>query len=54
VRGTALRPLLQALASDERAAFEGAYQARLARAYPRRADGATLFPFRRIFIVARA
>jgi trans-aconitate 2-methyltransferase len=54
VRGTALRPLLEALAPEERTAFEASYQARLARAYPRRADGATLFPFRRIFIVARA
>jgi trans-aconitate 2-methyltransferase len=54
VRGTALRPLLEALRPEERPAFEAAYQARLARAYPRRPDGATLFPFRRIFIVARA
>jgi trans-aconitate 2-methyltransferase len=54
VRGTALRPLLEALAPAERGEFEAAYQARLARAYPPRPDGATLFPFRRIFIVARA
>jgi trans-aconitate 2-methyltransferase len=54
VRGTALRPLLEALRPEERPTFEAAYQARLAYAYPRRPDGATLFPFRRIFIVARA
>jgi trans-aconitate 2-methyltransferase len=54
VRGTALRPLLEALAPEERPEFEVAYAARLERAYPRRPDGATLFPFRRIFIVARA
>ncbi|MBX6369792.1 MAG: methyltransferase domain-containing protein [Rhodospirillales bacterium] len=54
VRGTALRPLLEPLQPSERAAFETAYQARLAEAYPRRANGTTLFPFRRIFIVARA
>jgi trans-aconitate 2-methyltransferase len=54
VRGTALRPLLEALAPEERPEFEAAYAARLERAYPRRPDGATLFPFRRIFIVARA
>ena len=54
VRGTALRPLLEALSPEERRAFEAEYQAHLARAYPRRPDGATLFPFRRIFIVARA
>ena len=34
------------------AAFETAYAARLRAAYPRRADGRTLFPFRRLFIVA--
>jgi trans-aconitate 2-methyltransferase len=54
VRGTALRPLLEPLQPSERGAFEAAYRARLAEAYPRRADGTTLFPFRRIFIVARA
>lgn len=54
VRGTALRPLLEALAPEERPEFEAAYQALLERAYPRRPDGMTLFAFRRIFIVARA
>jgi trans-aconitate 2-methyltransferase len=54
VRGTALRPLLEALEPGERPDFESAYAARLERAYPRRPDGTTLFPFRRIFIVARA
>jgi trans-aconitate 2-methyltransferase len=54
MRGTALRPLLNALAGSERAAFERALAERLRRAYPRRADGHTLLPFRRIFILARA
>jgi trans-aconitate 2-methyltransferase len=54
MRGTALRPLSMALAEPERAAFERACAERLLRAYPRRADGHTLLPFRRIFIVARA
>jgi trans-aconitate 2-methyltransferase len=54
VRGTALRPLLEALGPEEKRAFEAAYDARLQDAYPMRSDGATLFPFRRIFIVARA
>jgi trans-aconitate 2-methyltransferase len=54
MRGTALRPLSMALAEPERAAFERACAERLRRAYPRRADGHTLLPFRRIFIVARA
>jgi trans-aconitate 2-methyltransferase len=51
--GTGLRPLLQALGSDaERAAFLDAYRARVAAAFPRRADGATLLPFPRLFLVA--
>ncbi|HEV3175131.1 MAG TPA: methyltransferase domain-containing protein [Stellaceae bacterium] len=54
MRGTALRPLLTELAGSERGAFERACAERLRRAYPRRADGHTLLPFRRIFIVARA
>ena len=52
-RGTALRPLTQALDPEQFAAFEAAYAARLRAAYPRRADGRTLFPFRRLFIVAQ-
>jgi trans-aconitate 2-methyltransferase len=54
VKGTGLRPLLDALTdADERAAFTARYQERLARAYPRRSDGRTLFPFRRLFLVAK-
>lgn len=53
VRGSALGPFLAALAGDERTAFESAYRTRVTAAYPARADGTTLFPFRRIFIVAR-
>ena len=52
-RGTALRPIMQALDASDGAAFEAAYAARLREAYPRRADGRTLFPFRRLFIVAQ-
>lgn len=53
VKGTALRPLLAALATDaERAAFEAAYAEKMRAAYPPRADGVTLFPFRRVFFVA--
>lgn len=51
-KGTWLAPLLVALAPDARAAFESEYRQRVARAYPRQADGKTLFPFRRLFIVA--
>ncbi|MFQ5784835.1 MAG: trans-aconitate 2-methyltransferase [Alphaproteobacteria bacterium] len=52
-RGTGLKPFLDALDDeDERAAFLADYAARIARAYPRRSDGRTLLPFRRLFIVA--
>jgi len=53
-KGTWLRPLLDALEEPERGRFEARYAELVARAYPRRADGRTLFPFRRLFIVARA
>ncbi len=53
VRGTALGPVMHALDRDQFAAFEAAYAERLRAAYPRRADGGTLFPFRRLFIVAQ-
>jgi trans-aconitate 2-methyltransferase len=53
-KGTWLRPLLAALEEPERSAFESAYAGMVARAYPRRADGRTLMPFRRLFIVAKA
>jgi trans-aconitate 2-methyltransferase len=52
VRGTGLRPFLDPLDESERAVFEARYLAELERAYPRRADGKVLFPFRRLFIVA--
>lgn len=52
-RGTALRPIMQALDAEQVPQFEAAYAARLREAYPRRADGRTLFPFRRLFVVAQ-
>ena len=51
-KGTALRPLLAALPADQAEAFEEDYAARLRQAYPVRADGRTLFPFRRLFVLA--
>lgn len=51
--GSALRPVLALLEGAERSAFLADYAARLAAAYPRRPDGHTLLPFRRLFIVAR-
>ena len=53
VSGTGLRPFTQALSGDEREAFISEYKKRLASAYPRRSDGTTLFPFKRLFAVAR-
>lgn len=52
VSGTALRPVLTLLDAGERERFTAEYGARLRAAYPRNAHG-TLFPFRRIFFVAR-
>ena len=51
-KGTWLAPLLDALAPGRRAAFESEYRRLVAQAYPRQADGKTLFHFRRLFIVA--
>lgn len=52
-KGTWLRQFLDVLEEPERGGFEASYASLVARAYPRRADGRTLFPFRRLFIVAR-
>jgi trans-aconitate 2-methyltransferase len=51
-KGTALRPYLDALDDAGRKGFLAAYAERIAAAYPPQPDGKTLFPFRRIFIVA--
>jgi trans-aconitate 2-methyltransferase len=53
VSGTGLRPFVQALDGAERDAFIAAYKQRLLIAYPPRPDGTTLFPFKRLFAVAR-
>ena len=52
VRGTALRPVLNGLVGDERETFLTTYRQRLRQAYPVRPDGCTIYPFRRLFIVA--
>ncbi len=52
-KGTGLRPFLDALPSDaDRTNFLADYADRIAEAYPARADGRVLFPFRRFFLVA--
>jgi len=53
IRGTAMRPYLQALPDDQRRKqFQDLCLERLRQAYPRRASGKVLFPFRRIFVIA--
>jgi trans-aconitate 2-methyltransferase len=52
-KGSALKPVLDALDAEERTAYFTAYAALLRKAYPKSADGRTPFPFRRLFIVAR-
>jgi trans-aconitate 2-methyltransferase len=51
-KGTALRPYLDALDDSAKKGFLAAYAERVAAAYPPQPDGRTLFPFRRIFMVA--
>jgi trans-aconitate 2-methyltransferase len=51
-KSTWLSPLLAALEEPERSQFEAAYTELVDAAYPRRPDGKTLFPFRRMFIIA--
>ncbi|EKV28613.1 Trans-aconitate 2-methyltransferase [Caenispirillum salinarum AK4] len=50
---TIVRPLAAALTPDEAADLRAAYAAAQRAAYPPEADGRTLFPFRRLFLVAR-
>jgi len=52
VKGTGLRPVLHGLDDKDREVFLAEYARRLRAAYPARADGITLFPFRRLFLVA--
>ncbi len=53
VKGTGLRPILNGLEDDERDIFMTEYRGRLRDAYPIKPNGYTLYPFRRLFIVAR-
>jgi trans-aconitate 2-methyltransferase len=52
VRGTGLRPVLDALGADDAATFNAEYAALLRDAYPPGPHG-TFFPFRRIFCVGQ-
>jgi trans-aconitate 2-methyltransferase len=53
VKGTGLRPVLSELQGDERERFLEIYRSRLLEAYPKRSDGRTLYPFRRLFVIAQ-
>jgi trans-aconitate 2-methyltransferase len=51
--GTGLRPFANALEGKEREDFLEEYRVRVARAYPRRKSGVTLYPFQRLFCIAK-
>jgi trans-aconitate 2-methyltransferase len=53
MRGTALRPFLTVLPKEEAVEFVGEFAQRMRAAYRPERTGETLFPFRRIFMVAR-
>jgi trans-aconitate 2-methyltransferase len=53
VQATVLRPYLDRLHGDEAIRFSEAYRGALAEAYPANHDGNTVFPFRRVFVVAQ-
>lgn len=54
VKGTGLRPILNGLDEADRRVFLDSYRQALRNAYPQRPGGLTLYPFRRLFIVAQA
>ena len=51
-KGTWLTRYLDVLEGVDKAAFEAAYGERVAKAYPKNSARQTLFPFRRLFMVA--
>jgi trans-aconitate 2-methyltransferase len=53
-KGSWLKQFLDVLEEPDRGEFEACYARLVAEVYPRRPDGHTLLPFRRLFIVARA
>jgi trans-aconitate 2-methyltransferase len=53
VEGAGLRPYLDPLDAQTRAAFLATYEEAVAEAYPAQPNGARLFAFPRLFLVAR-
>jgi len=51
-KGSILGPLLEHLGESDTQAFLEAYRRPIGEAYPRRKDGKTVLPFKRLFIVA--
>ena len=51
-KGTMLRPLLDNLSEEEGSEFLKSYTEKVAEAYPCRADGKTVLPFKRLFFIA--
>lgn len=51
--GSSLRPFLEKLPEDLREPFRRAYADAIRPHYPRRQDGTTLLPFRRLFMIAQ-
>ena len=52
-KGSFVGVWLAALAEDEARTFEAEYRRSIAAAYPKTPEGATLFPFRRFFLIAQ-
>jgi len=52
-KGSFIGVWLSALADQDARAFEAEYRQLIAAAYPKTSDGVTLFPFQRLFLIAR-